>query len=120
MTNTLWQICSEKEQIRLFHLHTCTGCLKPYLWSKAGYVKEVHVAQVGQTHQCVFAVVFLSRGAEDHQGDLPHPTAFVRRQLKLGLSADFREGEHLETEQSEQLDLVQHQSVMVSTLYGDF
>lgn len=72
---------------------------KPYLWSKARYVKEVHVTQVGQTDQCVFAVVFPSCGAEDHQGHLPHPTAFMCSQLEFGLSAHLGEREHLERAQ---------------------
>lgn len=66
-----------------------------HLWSEAWYVIEVHVAHVGQTHQCVFTVVFLSRGAEDHQRHLPHPTAFMRRQLELCFGADLRKREHL-------------------------
>lgn len=74
---------------------------RPYLWSKARYVEEVNVAQVGQTDQCVFAVIFLSYGVEGHQGHLPHPTAFVRSQLELGLGAHLWERKHLERQQRE-------------------
>lgn len=86
--------------VRCFLTLPCTQSPKLYLRSKARYVKEVHVAQVGQTDQCVFAVVLLGCGAEDHQGHLPHSTAFMRRQLELGLSAHFGEREYLEREQS--------------------
>lgn len=72
---------------------------KSHLWSEARYVKEVHISQVGQTHQCVFAVVFLSCGAEDHQGHLSHSAAFVCSKLELGLGAHLGEREHLEREQ---------------------
>lgn len=68
---------------------------KPYLRSEAWYVKEVHVSQVGQTDQSVFAVVFLSRGAENHQGHFSHSTAFVCRQLELSLCAHLGERENL-------------------------
>lgn len=70
-----------------------------YLRSEAGYVKEVHVSEVGEADECVFAVVLLSCGAEENEGDLPHPTAFVGRQLELGLGTDFGEREDLDGEQ---------------------
>lgn len=70
--------------------------LRLHLWSEGRNTKEVHVPEVGQTDECVFAVILLSCGAEDHHGNLPHPTAFMCSQLKLSLSADFGKREHLE------------------------
>lgn len=64
----------------------------------------MHVSEVGETDKCVFTVVFLSSGAEEHQGYLPNPTAFVRRQLELCLSTHFGERKHL-AEERETLDL---------------
>lgn len=71
---------------------------KTYLRSKARHVKEVEVSQVGQTNQCVFAVVFLSCGAEHNHGHLPHPTPFVRCELEFSLGVDFGKREHLRGE----------------------
>lgn len=69
--------------------------VKTRLWSKARHIKEVEVSQVGQTDQCVFAVVFLSCGAEQNHGHLPHPTPFVRCELEFSLGAHFGKREHL-------------------------
>lgn len=69
---------------------------KTRLWSKARHIKEVEVSQVGQADQCVFAVVFLSRGAEQNHGHLPHPTPFVRCELEFSLGAHFGKREHLQ------------------------
>lgn len=66
-----------------------------HLWPQCWDVEEVHVAQVGEAHQRVLAVVLLRRGAEDHQRHLPHPAALVRRQLELGFGAHLRQREHL-------------------------
>lgn len=66
----------------------------------------MHVAQVGQTDQRVFAVVLLSHRAERHQRHPPHPAALVRRQLELGLCAHLREREHLEGGQGGRLQLL--------------
>jgi len=76
-----------------------------HLWSEAGYVKEVHVSEVSETDKCVFTVIFLSGGAEEYQGDFPHPTTFMSGQLELRLGAHFGEREHLKEEEEGRQDL---------------
>lgn len=69
-----------------------------HLRSEARHVEEVHVSHVGEADQRVFAVFLLNGRAEEHQSHLPHSTAFMSRQLKLGLRTHFRKRKHLDQE----------------------
>lgn len=78
----------------------------------------MEVSQVGQTDKCVFAVVFLSCGAEHNHGHLPHPAPFVRCELEFSLGAHFGEGEHLQ--RKDLASLKEYSFTQVGTIYPDF